>query len=133
MVLGSPSSVSFNDSDAFIESATFGLENKGTRDVQYNIRHLPALTVYTIKDGETSPAKAPLPIAPDAYAAIEFSASSVTVPAGGKVAFRASATPQEGLSRQRLPVYSGYIELSGTDGFEPSLTIPSWRCRQHEV
>ncbi|RYP09118.1 hypothetical protein DL764_001485 [Monosporascus ibericus] len=117
----SVASISFNDTDNFVPSANFTIENLGSEEVTYELDHRQAVTMYTFKEGELYPASYPNPIA-DAYAALEFSESKVTVPAGGSKEITVIPTPPSGLDEKLLPVYSGYITVNGTSG--ELLSIP---------
>ncbi|RYP03360.1 hypothetical protein DL765_010526 [Monosporascus sp. GIB2] len=117
----SVASISFNDTDNFVPSANFTIENLGSEEVTYELGHLEAVTMYTFNEGELYPAPYPNPIA-DAYATLEFSESKVTIPAGGSKEITVIPTPPSGLDEKLLPVYSGYITVNGTSG--QSLSIP---------
>ena len=117
----SVTSISFNDTDHFVESAKFSIRNLGNEEVSFEIGHVAALTMYTFKEGDLYPASYPNPIV-DKYASLSFSEDKVSVPAGGSAEVTVVATPPEGLNKDWLPVYSGYITLNGTN--EESLTVP---------
>lgn len=118
----SPASISFNDTDHFVSSSSFAIENTGTETVTYTISHVAALTVYTLDDtGDLWPAYFPNPTADEA-ATLSFSSSSVDVAAGATVNVTVEPTPPESLDASRLPVYSGYITVNGTNG--DNLAIP---------
>ncbi|RYO97101.1 hypothetical protein DL766_002396 [Monosporascus sp. MC13-8B] len=117
----SVASISFNDTDNFVPSANFTIENLGSEEVTYELGHLEAVTMYTFNEGELYPAFYPNPIA-DAYATLEFSESKVTIPAGGSKEITVIPTPPSGLDEKLLPVYSGYITVNGSSG--ESLSIP---------
>ncbi|RYP63693.1 hypothetical protein DL771_009149 [Monosporascus sp. 5C6A] len=117
----SVASISFNDTDNFVPSTNFTIENLGSEEVTYELGHLEAVTMYTYNKGELYPASYPNPIA-DAYATLEFSESKVTIPAGGSKEITVIPTPPSGLDEKLLPVYSGYITVNGTSG--ESLSIP---------
>lgn len=120
-----PASVSFNDTDHFVESFDFRIENTGAGAVTYAIGQVAALTVYTLDDdGDLYPAYFPNPTADGASATLALSASSVEVPAGGSVNITVVATPPAGLNEAWLPVYSGYITVNATAGSAESFAIP---------
>lgn len=114
-------SISFNDTDNFIESYTFGIENTGSSSVTYTLSHVPALTAYTLTEPASWPAFFPNPIT-DAAASLTFSDSTIEVPAGSTANITVSPTLPEGLDASLLPVYSGYIAINGTNS--ENLTIP---------
>lgn len=120
-----PASVSFNDTDHFVESFDFQIENTGAEAITYAIGQAAALTVYTLNDdGDLYPAAFPNPTADGASATLALSDSTVEVPAGGSVNITVSATPPAGLDATRLPVYSGYITVNATAGSGESFAIP---------
>lgn len=117
-----PASISFNDTDHFVESASFVIKNTGSASVTYTIGQVAALTVYTLdNDGDLFPAFFPNPSA-DAAASLSFSSSSIEVAAGSAANITVSPTPPAGLDESLLPVYSGYITINGTNG--ENFTIP---------
>ncbi|OTB00257.1 hypothetical protein M426DRAFT_324409 [Hypoxylon sp. CI-4A] len=119
----SVSSISFNDTDNFIPSANFSIENLGPDEVTYEIGHVEAVTMYTWKEGQADgyPAYYPNPIANET-ATLEFSTTKITIPAGGSADVTVTPTPPSGLDEARLPVYSGYITINSTSG--NALSIP---------
>ncbi|KAM5351133.1 hypothetical protein ACJ41O_003856 [Fusarium nematophilum] len=120
-VLLSPSSLSFNDTDNFPESLNFTLRNTGTRQVEFHISHVPAVTMYTLVENTIYPASFPNDFAAK-QATLTFSESKVSLPPGGSVVVEVLPTPPEGIDAKRLPVWSGYVAINGTDG--SSLSLP---------
>ncbi|TPX17546.1 uncharacterized protein E0L32_003189 [Thyridium curvatum] len=118
----SPSSVSFNDTEHLVGSATVTLRNTGGKAVTFSVGHVPALTMYTYNTERLYPAPFPNPIAEGAAAKLSFSADVITVPAGGSAELTIRPTPPAGLDEKRLPVYSGYVVLNGTNG--ENLAVP---------
>lgn len=117
-----PASVSFNDTDHFVDTFSFAIENTGSETVTYAIDHVAALTVYTLDDaGDLFPAEFPNPTASET-ATLSFSSSSIAVAAGATVNVTVSPIPPETLDASRLPVYSGYITVNGTNG--ENLALP---------
>lgn len=117
-----PASVSFNDTDHFVESFDLQIANTGPEPVTYTIGHAAALTVYTLDaDGDDYPAYFPNPTS-DAAATLSFSSSSVEVAAGATANVTVSPAAPAGLDASRLPVYSGYITVNATGG--ASLAVP---------
>lgn len=117
----SVSSISFNDTDNFADTQNFTIQNTGAEDVTFTLSHVPAGTFYTLDAGSIVPE-----VFPNTYdaavATLEFSSKEVSVPAGGSAAVTIYADQPVGLDAARLPVYSGYIALNGTDG--SSLSLP---------
>ncbi|KAK7425744.1 hypothetical protein QQZ08_007719 [Neonectria magnoliae] len=120
-ILLSPSSLSFNDTDNFVEVLNFTLRNTGSEDVDFAISHVPTKSTYTLIKGEIYPDAFPNEFADD-EASLRFSESKVTVEAGGSVAIEVMPSPPQGLDADRLPLWSGYIAINGSDG--SSLSLP---------
>lgn len=117
-----PASVSFNDTDHFLESFDLQIANTGSEAVTYTIGHVAALTVYTLDaDGDDYPAYFPNPTS-DAAATLSFSTTSLEVAAGATANVTVSPTAPGGLDVARLPVYSGYITVNATAG--ASFAVP---------
>lgn len=120
----SVSSLSFNDSDHFVAEANFTLVNTGNASVVYRLGHVGSATGLTLASGTGSifPASFPNELYDD-YASLAFAGGDeVTVAAGGEATVLVAATPPAGLDVARLPVYSGYIAINGSDG--SSLSLP---------
>lgn len=115
-----PQSLSFNDSANFIEVLNFTLSNIGDEEITYEISNVPTITMYTLEPNSIYPAWAPNEIA-NVYASLAFGEDSVTVPAGESLAVEVLPTPPQGLNASRLPVWSGYIAINGSDGSSFSL------------
>ncbi|KAK7408332.1 hypothetical protein QQX98_009480 [Neonectria punicea] len=120
-ILLTPSGLSFNDTDNFVESRNFTLRNTGREDVELEISHVPAVTVYTLVENTIYPDSFPNEFA-STQATVKFSENKVTIGAGESVTIEALPTPPKGLQANRLPVWSGYIAINSTDG--TSLSIP---------
>ncbi|KAK2613166.1 hypothetical protein N8I77_000093 [Diaporthe amygdali] len=117
----SVASISFNDTEHFVDSYTFGIENTGSDSVTYTLSHVPALTAYTLTEPASWPAYFPNPTT-DVAATLAFSDSTIEIPAGTTANITVSPTLPAGLEADLLPVYSGYIAINGTNG--DSLTVP---------
>ncbi|KAF5026687.1 hypothetical protein F66182_1236 [Fusarium sp. NRRL 66182] len=120
-VLLSPSSLSFNDTDHLAPSLNFTLRNTGKHKVDLHISHVPAVTMYTLVENTIYPDSFPNDLATE-QASLKFSESKVTLAARESVVVEVLATPPKGLNATRLPVWSGYVAINGTDG--SSLSIP---------
>ena len=116
----SKSNIAFNDTDYLDDTTNFTITNLGKEDVTYELGSVGAATAYTFSDS-IYPDNFPGLELTDEYATIELSDSKVTVPAGGESVITVTVTPPEGLNATRLPVYSGYITLNGTNGDNLSL------------
>ncbi|KAJ5881758.1 uncharacterized protein N7529_000430 [Penicillium soppii] len=119
------SSISFNDTE-YLTPTSFSLKNTGSQDVTYTIDQVGSGTVYTLANDGTT-----IPVFFDAgdfmettatYASLSFSSKRVVVSPGQTAVVRVSAAPPKGLNASRIPIYSGYVTLNGTNG--DSLSIP---------
>ncbi|KAK0639622.1 peptidase S8/S53 domain-containing protein [Cercophora newfieldiana] len=110
------SSLSFNDTDNFIPEKDFTVDNKGAKAVTYTIGHRPAAASYTFPGGNSTTASAlPMELAGE-FATLAFSPSTFTLPAGAREIVTVKVTPPTGLDAKRLPIYSGFVTVSGSDG-----------------
>jgi hypothetical protein len=113
------SSLQFNDTAHMAKNLSFTISNKGQAEVTYKLGHSKAATVYAFTEGRRS--LFPPPIA-EGSASIAFSSESVAIPAGGSALITVTPTPPTGLEEIRIPIYSGYITINGTNS--ESLSIP---------
>lgn len=116
----SKSSLAFNDTDNFVDTLDFTIQNLGEEDVTYELGSVGAATGYTFST-DIYPDFFPDLELTDEYATVELSETSITVPAGGESTISVTITPPA-INATRLPVYSGYITLNGTNG--DSLSLP---------
>ncbi len=116
----STSSLAFNDTDNFVDTLNFTIQNLGDEDVTYELGSVGAATGYTFST-DIYPDFFPGLELTGEFATVELSESKVTVPAGGDATVSVTVTPPA-LNATRLPVYSGYITLNGTNG--DSLSLP---------
>jgi hypothetical protein len=119
----SPASIALNDSAHFLDTVTVTIENKNDKAVTYALSHIPALTIYTATDQKLLLAQFPNPTSA-ASATLAFSATNLTIPAGGKADVTVKTTPPSDheVDAARLPIYSGYIVINSTT--PDSLSIP---------
>lgn len=117
------SSLSFNDTDHFTPVQSFSISNTGSASITYTLSNIGALTGYTFaSDSAIEPAAFPNELVPT-FATLSFGPSAtVTIPAGQRKIIAVTAVPPTGLDAKRLPVYSGYVAINGTDG--SSLSLP---------
>ncbi|KAG8411952.1 hypothetical protein J3459_016143 [Metarhizium acridum] len=115
-----PSSLSFNETTYFAPSKNFTLTNYGDGKVTYEISYVPTLTTAALKPDAKSVSVFPGDFYNDS-AAIRFSETKVTLAKGEKVTVEVLATPPDTLDASRLPVWSGYVRVNGTDGTYLSL------------
>lgn len=122
----SKAAISFNDTEG-ITDVRFSVTNLDDKDTTFALGNIPALTVYSFEEGGKRIPAFPPPIADGAEAELDFSGDavsgdSVTVKAGQTVEVIVGATPPGIVNAERLPVYSGFLSLNGTNG--EHLTIP---------
>ncbi|CAJ2510277.1 Uu.00g061770.m01.CDS01 [Anthostomella pinea] len=116
----SASSLAYNDTDNLVDTLNFTITNLGSEEVTYDLGSVGAATGYTFSDS-IYPDPFPGLELTDEFATITLSESKVTVPAGGDATISVTVTPPD-IDGSRLPVYSGYITLNGTNG--DSLSLP---------
>ncbi|KAI1384410.1 subtilisin-like protein [Hypoxylon trugodes] len=116
----SKSSLAFNDTDHFVDTLNFTITNLGDEDVTYELGSVGASTGYTFTDS-IYPEPFPGLELTDEYAKVTLSESTVTIAAGDEAIISVTIVPPA-LNASRLPVYSGYITLNGTNG--DSLSLP---------
>jgi hypothetical protein len=110
----SASSLSFNDTTNLVPTLNFTISNLGSEDVTYELGSYGAATGYTFSTS-VYPDIFPGLEVDDSYASISFGDSKVTVAAGGEEVVTVTVTPPA-INATRLPVYSGYVTLNGTNG-----------------
>ncbi|KAK3681811.1 peptidase S8/S53 domain-containing protein [Podospora appendiculata] len=117
----SVSSISFNDTDNFSPVKQFSISNTAKTAITYKLSHVVAATGYTLAgDGSITPDTFPNDLVAG-YASIAFSPSDFTIAAGQRKIVTVTATAPTGLDAKRLPVYSGYLAVNGSDGSGLSL------------
>lgn len=119
-IILSSDGIALNDTDNFVGTHTFEIQNTGTRDVTFTLGHARAVTMNTFRDGANGALLASN-TAVDAWAELSFSADKVSVPAGGSENVTVTVTPPGNLNGTLLPVYSGYVTLQSA---EQSLVLP---------
>lgn len=113
--------LNFNDTEHFVPSLEFSLNNTGEDDIRYRLSHVPALTVYTFAaDGTPASHLGSLPF--EAAASLTISDNTPTVASKRSATVRITAAPPQGLEDQRIALRSGWIAVNGSDG--SSLSIP---------
>jgi hypothetical protein len=115
----STSSLAFNDSDHFVGTQNFTVFNLGTEEVTYTLGSVGAVTAYTFSTSIIPDIFPGLEV-DDTYATVALSETTLTVAAGGKAVVEVTVTPPA-VDPTRLPVYSGYVTLNGTNGDSLSL------------
>ena len=119
-VLSVPNLV-FNDSAHFAHEANFSITNHGSVSVTYDLGYLNAATAYTFAANTTTSRGFP-PRLVESGASLAFASPSLTVEAEASAEILVTLTPPMDLDATRIPIYSGFITISGTDG--SSLSLP---------
>ncbi|KAI6256161.1 hypothetical protein MCOR27_005848 [Pyricularia oryzae] len=116
-----------NDTEHFVGTHQFTIENTGSDEATYALGHTRAPTQHTLMttiDGSLLQDAFPNPMI-DTWASLEFSQDSVTVPAGGSAQVEVTFTQPpttNGLNATLLPIYGGYVNVNSTRG--ENLVIP---------
>lgn len=131
-VLLSPSSLAFNDTDHANEVLNFTLKNTGNKEISFEISHVPTVSFYTLYEEVPYPMPGP-PEPAEEGASIEFSETKITIGAGEEVTVEVIPSPPSGLDNSRLPVWTGYIAVNGSDGTSLSLPYQGIAGSLHEA
>ncbi|KFA47278.1 hypothetical protein S40293_10279 [Stachybotrys chartarum IBT 40293] len=126
-----PSALSFNDTANFAETLNFTIYNEGTRNIAFDISHVPTHTLYTL-DEDAYAYWRPGPNVAE-YAELAFSSSKVTVAPGEANIIAVTATPPAGLDEARYPYWSGFIAVNGSDGSSLSLAYQGLSGSLHDA
>ena len=113
-ILSRPS-IAFNDTDHTVPQ-TLTISNTGSEEVTYELGVRNAATVFLLRAKLDFPRSFPGELRPRAPGKIRFSDGTVTVPAGGKVDIEVSAEAPSCLDPARVPIYSGWVVLSASNG-----------------
>jgi hypothetical protein len=113
--------LTLNDTDHFEQSHSFNVRNTGSKEVTYVLGHQGAGTAYTLLAGSIDIARRTQVEIVKSFATITFGQSNITVAPGAEAKITISVTPPSGLDAKRLPLYSGFITLDGSNGDKLSL------------
>lgn len=116
----STSKFALNDTDNFAGTQKFTIKNGGKEEVTYTLSNQVAASFNTFADRSSPPQLPPVP-AIRQYANISFDQSRITLAPGQEAAVSFTVTPPT-LDTLRLPIYSGFVKLDGSDG--KRLSIP---------
>jgi hypothetical protein len=120
------SSISFNDTANFVKSVWFEITNTGSESVTYAITYSSSGTVYTLpSDGNPVPSTFSVGSPPEivtSSAQLSLKPNTITIEAGESASIEVTASLPTDLTTSRIPVYSGYIVLNGTN--DESLSLP---------
>ena len=111
-----------NDTDHFLGSHNFTIRNTGAKEVTYALGNRAALSAYTLNPGSNVPVPAEELEYFSRSAEVKFAEQKVTVAAGQQAVVSFSVTAPNALSTRRLPIYSGFITVDGSNG--ETLSLP---------
>lgn len=116
--LVSPSSLAFNDTTNRVSSISISIKNTADIMVQYQLTHISAKTLYTLDQNYTARGTEEI----DAAAQISLSKDTITLSSGESDTIIISASDPQGVDLERLPLWSGWIAIDGSDSTR--LTVP---------
>lgn len=114
------SNVALNDTSHFTAAHPVSITNTGNTAVTYEFSNIPAATSYTLEDDSVWPSTFPNDLDTSA-AKIRFVPSKLTVPAGATLPVVLHFTRPD-LDEARIPIYSGYVGIKGSNG--ETLSLP---------
>lgn len=114
-----PTSISFKDSDHLVSNTKFTLKNKGPVPVTYKLGTVSSKSVYAVYEETDEPYPPPFP---DGTGSLKFGESQVRLAPGESRAVSIRVSEGQFARRDRLPVWSGFITINGTDA--SSATVP---------
>jgi subtilisin family serine protease len=117
----SVSKLVLNDTDHFERYHNFTIRNTGSQEVTYSLSSQGAPSFYTLNPGSNSPARPNQLQLFRQYADIMFSAAKITVGPGEEVKVTFQVSTPGAVNATRLPIYSGFIYLGGSNGEKLSL------------
>lgn len=125
----SRSAISFNDTEHRVKSAEFTITNTGAKNITYLINNAAAATAYLFQENGTSPGRIT-----DEYATLRFSPDELTLGPGQSGAVAVTTSSKMG-DETLLPVWSGWISVSASDGTSQRIpyTGVSGSLREHPI
>ncbi|EJP62369.1 serine endopeptidase [Beauveria bassiana ARSEF 2860] len=130
-----PAGLNFNDTEHMPASLNLTIKNIGNDAVTYSLSHVPAVTVYTFTEDGTTSSYPDMLDEIEAPASIALSDTTVTVAPGNSVNIQLSASAPNSLDASRMPLWSGWIAINGSDS--SALSVPyqgfSGSIREHQV
>ncbi|KAK8914971.1 Minor extracellular protease vpr [Metarhizium anisopliae] len=109
--LVAPASLAFNDTTNRVSSITLSIKNTADTTVQYQLTHISAKTLYTLDQNYTTRGTEEI----DAPAQISLSEDTITLSSGESDTIIISASDPQGVDLKRLPLWSGWIAINGSD------------------
>lgn len=118
-----PASLAFNDTAYRVDTISMRITNTAKTEVTYHFSNIGANTIYALReDRKTIQTFFQGVPQIEAEAAIRISMNSLTISAGQSANVSVSASDPTGLDVDRLPVWSGFIRIQGSDG--KNFTVP---------
>ncbi|KAK2595506.1 hypothetical protein QQS21_006781 [Conoideocrella luteorostrata] len=122
-----PASLAFNDTDHRAASISLKITNQAKYDMTYQLSNLTAATLYTLDGSAITPSEKEVRSTIEGEpnqsgAVIKLSRNSFTLGPGQSATVDVSAVEPSGLDSARLPLWSGWVVISGSDG--SNLTVP---------
>lgn len=127
-----PMQLAFNDTDHMPSQLDFVITNTGSEPISYKLDTVNTHTVYGLKADGNLPNVFP-PEMSDVSASVKLNTTSFTLEPGSSVTVAASATPPAGLPAHRLPIWSGYVTINGTDGSSMALPYQGLAASLHNI
>lgn len=115
--------LNFNDTQNFHASLDFKLTNFGTEETTFSLSHLGAATAYFTESGKKTAKAFPPDMITDT-AAITIEPNTVTIRPGASKRIVVRAVPPKGADASRVPVYSGWVQVTSADNSTNVLSIP---------
>lgn len=117
--LASRAGLAFNDTARRVGSFSLRIDNAAAKTVDYTLSDVSAVTLYTLQPNGTPSGYNERVQAP---ARIRLNTTSVTLGPGESAVVDVSASDPDGVDQARLPVWSGWVAVDGSDG--SSLSVP---------
>lgn len=109
-----PGQFTLNDTSAFQSTKTFWIKNNSPHAQVYHVSHVPAGTAMTIQPGEPDASLGPVEMQ-KAAATVHLSLHTVPLLPGASLPVIAHFSAPTGLDSNRLPVFSGFIQIAGNN------------------
>jgi hypothetical protein len=113
--------IALNDTSHFTAAHPVTISNTGSVAQTYTFANLPAANAYTLS-GSIFPSAFPPALDATTSATIRFEPDSLTVSPKSSGVVTLHFTRPAALDASRIPVYSGFVAINGTDG--DSLSLP---------
>jgi len=92
---------------------TFTVKNDGKTSTSYKLRHIPAGTALTVREGTIFPSLGPVPLSDVSASAIIVPDHFTLQPGESQIVVTKFQLPAYGVDKSSYPVFSGFIEVAG--------------------